>query len=154
MAFEERYYHEELDYLRQLGKVLAQEKPHLARFLSEKEGDPDVERLLEAFAFLSGGLRQKLEDEFPEFTHGLINMLWPNYLRPVPSMTVIEYQPAAAQLSAPIQVCRDELISSDVSRTASSGRKILAENNTSSLPVCHFTLAHDIWLQSLAIRDV
>ncbi|WP_417313387.1 type VI secretion system baseplate subunit TssF, partial [Enterobacter sp.] len=52
MAFEERYYREELDYLRQLGKLLAQEKPYLARFLAEKEGDPDVERLLEAFAFL------------------------------------------------------------------------------------------------------
>lgn len=51
MAFEERYYREELDYLRQLGKLLAQEKPYLARFLAEKEGDPDVERLMEAFAF-------------------------------------------------------------------------------------------------------
>ena len=65
MAFEERYYREELDYLRQLGKLLAQEKPHLAHFLAEKEGDPDVERLMEAFAFMSGSLRQKLEDEFP-----------------------------------------------------------------------------------------
>ena len=46
MAFEERYYREELDYLRQLGKLLAQEKPHLAHFLAEKEGDPDVERLM------------------------------------------------------------------------------------------------------------
>ncbi len=82
MAFEERYYREELDYLRRLGKLLAREKPHLAHFLAEKESDPDVGRLLEAFAFLSGNLRQKLEDEFPEFTHGLINMLWPNYLTP------------------------------------------------------------------------
>jgi type VI secretion system protein ImpG len=47
---------------------------------------------MEGFAFLSGGLRQKLEDEFPEFSHGLINMLWANYLRPVPAMTVIEYK--------------------------------------------------------------
>lgn len=39
MAFEERYYREELDYLRQLGKLLAEDKPYLARFLAEKEGD-------------------------------------------------------------------------------------------------------------------
>ena len=58
MAFEERYYREELDYLRQLGKLLAQEKPHLAHFLAEKEGDPDVERLMEAFAFMSGSGRR------------------------------------------------------------------------------------------------
>ena len=109
MAFEERYYREELDYLRQLGKLLAEDKPYLARFLAEKEGDPDVERLLEAFAFLSGGLRQKLEDEFPEFTHGIIRMLWPNYLRPIPSMTVVEYKPEN-NLKAPVQVSRDELV--------------------------------------------
>ena len=36
MAFEERYYREELDYLRQLGKLLSQEKPYLARFLAVK----------------------------------------------------------------------------------------------------------------------
>ena len=53
MAFEERYYREELDYLRQLGKLLARDKPYLSRFLTEKEGDPDVERLMEASAFLS-----------------------------------------------------------------------------------------------------
>ena len=48
MSFEEKYFREELDYLRQLGKLLAKEKPHLAPFLAEKEADPDVERLLEA----------------------------------------------------------------------------------------------------------
>uniref|UniRef100_UPI001652C680 type VI secretion system baseplate subunit TssF n=1 Tax=Serratia marcescens TaxID=615 RepID=UPI001652C680 len=83
MAFEERYYREELNYLRQMGKLLSREKPHLAQFLAGKDGDPGVERLMEAFAFLSGRMRQKLEDEFPEFTHGLIKRLWPNYLRPV-----------------------------------------------------------------------
>ncbi|AMH18779.1 type VI secretion system baseplate subunit TssF [Hafnia paralvei] len=154
MAFEERYYREELDYLRQLGKLLGREKPHLARFLAEKEGDPDVERLMEAFAFLSGGLRQKLEDEFPEFTHGLINMLWPNYLRPVSSMVVIEYKPVATQFSAPVQVCRDELICSGPVRVASLGRRILAGGDIVPSPVCHFTLARDVWLQPLHIRDV
>lgn len=155
MPFQESYYREELDYLRQLGKLLAREKPHLARFLAEKEGDPDVERLMESFAFLSGGLRQKLEDEFPEFSHGLINMLWANYLRPVPAMTIIEYKPAAAQLSAPAKVYRDELISSGVVRVESAGRKkVLTDDNAEVPPVCHFTLARDTWLQPLHIRDV
>lgn len=89
MEFEERYFREELDYLRQLSKLLATEKPHLARFLAEKDADPDIERLLEGVAFLTGNLRQKIEDEFPELTHGLIKMLWPNYLRPVPAMTCV-----------------------------------------------------------------
>ncbi len=54
MEFEERYFREELDYLRQLSKLLATEKPHLARFLAEKDADPDIERLLEGVAFLTG----------------------------------------------------------------------------------------------------
>ena len=93
MLFEERYYRKELDYLRQAGKLLAKDKPHLARFLADKGADPDVERLLEGFALLAGNLRAKIDDEFPEVTHSLINMLWPNYLRPTPSMTIIEYEP-------------------------------------------------------------
>lgn len=154
MAFQERFYREELDYLRQLGKLLAQEKPYLARFLAEKEGDPDVERLLEAFSFLSGGLRQKLEDEFPEFTHGLINMLWPNYLRPVPSMTVIEYQPENG-LKIPVEICRDELVMSAPGQISQSDNKVLSDISTEPLVSgCHFTLARDAWLQPLHIRDV
>lgn len=155
MAFEERYYREELDYLRQLGKQLAQEKPYLARFLTEKEGDPDVERLLEAFAFLSGGLRQKLEDEFPEFTHSLINMLWPNYLRPIPSLTIIEYQPRK-ELKSSVQICRDELIKTltgSGNNTPIPGA-LSSEDNENMSPACHFTLARDIWLQPLSVRDV
>lgn len=155
MAFEERFYREELDYLRQLGKLLAQEKPYLSRFLAEKEGDPDVERLMEAFAFLSGGLRQKLEDEFPEFTHSLINMLWPNYLRPVPSMTVIEYQPRK-ELKSSVQVSRDELIKTlTTSRNQRTTYSALSdEDNNTASHVCHFTLARDTWLQPLFVRDV
>ncbi|ORJ49249.1 type VI secretion protein [Kluyvera intermedia] len=153
MAFEERYYREELDYLRQLGKLLARDKPYLSRFLTEKEGDPDVERLMEASAFLSGGVRQKLEDAFPEFTNGIIRMLWPNYLRPVPSMSVIEYQPEG-NIKAPVKVLRDELVSSGVVRVASSGRKVLGDDDRTQPPPCHFTLARDIWLQPLQIQDV
>ncbi|HDR2167997.1 TPA: type VI secretion system baseplate subunit TssF, partial [Enterobacter cancerogenus] len=154
MAFEERYYLEEMDYLRQLGKLLSQEKPYLARFLAEKEGDPDVERLLEAFAFLSGALRQKLEDEFPELTHGIIRMLWPNYLRPVPAMTVIEYHPKSS-LKEPVQVCRDELIRSRTSHgSLVPGQGALAEQTAFHPPACHFTLARDTWLQPLQLVDV
>lgn len=154
MPFEERYYREELDYLRQLGKLLAREKPHLARFLAEKEGDADVERLFEAFAFLSAGIRQKIEDEFPELTQSLINMLWPNALRPVPSMTVIEYNPLAAKLSAPLLIGRDELICSGSQSQWSTEPSALLEESPPTRPACHFTLARDIWLQPLFISDV
>lgn len=59
MEFEERYFREELDYLRQLSKLLATEKPHLARF-GRKDADPDIERLLEGWLFLPAISARKL----------------------------------------------------------------------------------------------
>ena len=35
-----------------------------------------------------------------------------SYLRPVPAMTVIAYEPKTDQLKVPVQVCRNELIRS------------------------------------------
>ena len=87
----EHYFRDELAFLRLQGREFADSYPELTRFLSEQNTDPDVERLLEGFAFLTGNLRAKIEDEFPELTHGLLNMLWPNYLRPVPSMTIMQF---------------------------------------------------------------
>lgn len=88
-----RYYRDELDFLRHQGREFAEANPALARFLSERSTDPDVERLLEGFAFLTGRMREKVEDDFPELCHSLIGMLWPNYLRPVPSMTIMQFEP-------------------------------------------------------------
>jgi type VI secretion system protein ImpG len=87
------YYQNELLALRELGKEFAQRNPALAPFFDTPGRDPDVERLLEGFAFLSGRLRQKLDDELPELTHSLFNLLWPNYLRPIPASSIIRYLP-------------------------------------------------------------
>lgn len=89
----ERLYRDELEFLRLQGKVFAQRYPQLAGFLGEKSSDPDVERLLEGFAFLSARLRDKIEDDFPELTHSLLDVLWPNYLRPLPAVTLIKFSP-------------------------------------------------------------
>ena len=72
----QNYFLDELSYLRDLGDEFARENPNLVSFLSRQSNDPDVERLLEAFAFLSGRLRQKLDDELPELAHSLIQVLW------------------------------------------------------------------------------
>src|SRR5690606_11958779 len=57
-------------------------QPGAGALLGQSGRDPDVERLLEGFAFLTGRLRQKLDDELPELTHSLMHLLWPNYMRP------------------------------------------------------------------------
>ena len=94
-----RYYRDELNFLRLQGREFAETHPQLSRFLSERSTDPDVERLLEGFAFLTGRMQEKVDDEFPELTHSLISLLWPNYLRPVPSATVVRFDPRLHALS-------------------------------------------------------
>jgi type VI secretion system protein ImpG len=87
------YYERELTALRQLGKEFADQYPKVARRLAlagDVVADPHVERLIESFAFLAGRIRLKLDDEFPEITAALLGLLYPHYLRPVPSMTVVQ----------------------------------------------------------------
>jgi type VI secretion system protein ImpG len=89
-----KYFQDELIALRELGKEFAERNPALAPFLNTPGRDPDVERIFEGFAFLTGRLRQKLDDELPEIILSLFNLLWPNYLRPIPASSVIRYQPS------------------------------------------------------------
>ncbi|WP_319589193.1 type VI secretion system baseplate subunit TssF [uncultured Desulfobulbus sp.] len=88
-----RYYQEELTLLKELGAEFSQAHPALAPMLSGQTSDPDVERLLEGTAFLTGLVRHKLDDEFPELLHGVMNLLAPHYLRPVPSSSILAFTP-------------------------------------------------------------
>lgn len=87
------YFLEEMSALRELGKEFARSQPRLAPFLATEAQDPDVERLLEGFAFLTARLRQKLDAEFPELSQSLLRVLWPHVLRPVPSCSMLEFRP-------------------------------------------------------------
>lgn len=93
------FYEDELAYLRELGAEFARANPKLAPFLSREANDPDVERLLEGFSFLAARLRERLDDELPELSHGLARLIWPHYLRPIPPMTILGFEaiPAASQ---------------------------------------------------------
>jgi type VI secretion system protein ImpG len=96
-----RYYEAEMRYLREAGKEFAQAFPDRARMLNIDrlgERDPHVERLFEGFAFLMGRLRQKLDDDLPELTEGLVSMLWPHYLRMIPSLSILEISPTFSAL--------------------------------------------------------
>lgn len=98
------YYQDELRYLREVGPEFARANPEIARFLADRGSDPDVERILEGVAFLCGRIRQKLDDELPELTASMMALLWPHYLRPIPSMTVLELLPDIDSMRAPLRV--------------------------------------------------
>ena len=89
------YYERELAYLRQLGGEFAQQYSRVAsRLLLEPDRceDPHVERLLEGFAFMAARVHLRIDDDFPEVTSALMSIVFPHYLRPTPSMTVVECQ--------------------------------------------------------------
>lgn len=96
---ENTYFKDELNFLFEARERAAEDFPDIARFLAIRDSDPDVERLFEGFAFLTGRLRQKLDDEFPELIHSMLAFWWPHYLRLVPSMSILEFEPVSAAFS-------------------------------------------------------
>lgn len=88
------YYERELNYLRRMGAEFAEKYPKVASRLLLEPGkceDPHVERLLEGFAFLSARVQLKLDDEFPQVVEGLFEVIYPHFLRPTPSMSVVQF---------------------------------------------------------------
>ncbi len=88
------YYERELTFLRRMGAEFAAKYPKIASRLlleADKSEDPHVERLIQAFAFLAARVHHKLDDEFPEITEALLNVLYPHYLAPLPSMSIVQF---------------------------------------------------------------
>ena len=110
-----RRYQDELTFLRQMGADFAREHPKVASRLQLEQDrceDPHVEHLLEGFSFLAARIHLKLEDELPEITESLIEVLYPHFLRPIPSMSVVELRadPEQGKLSTGVPVPRQTLL--------------------------------------------
>ncbi|MDO5528029.1 MAG: type VI secretion system baseplate subunit TssF [Paracoccus sp. (in: a-proteobacteria)] len=91
------FYNDELDALRGRAQRFAEAFPKIAgrlRLSREVSDDPHVERLVQSFAWSAARIRQKLDDGLPELTGGLLETLYPHYLAPLPSMTMIALTPA------------------------------------------------------------
>jgi type VI secretion system protein ImpG len=111
------YYERELTFLRQMGAEFAAKYPKVASRLilePDKCEDPHVERLLEAFAFLAGRVHLKIDDEFPEITESLLSIMYPHYLRPIPSMSVAQFHVDPEQVTpqAGLTLERDAVLNS------------------------------------------
>ncbi len=90
------YYNRELQYIREMGGEFAREFPKIAGRIGLDAfecADPYVERLLEGFAFLAARVQLKVDAEFPRFTQHLLEMVYPHYLSPLPSMAVVQVVP-------------------------------------------------------------
>lgn len=90
------HYQRELQFVREMGMEFAKRHPKIAAGLDlggTECADPYVERLLESFAFLTARIQLKMEAEFPRFTQHLLEMVYPHYLAPLPSMALVQFNP-------------------------------------------------------------
>jgi type VI secretion system protein ImpG len=98
------YYQAELYFIRKLAQEFARKYPAAAARLqleTDRSADPHVERLIEAFALLSGRIRHKLHDEFPELTDAVLSVVYPHALAPIPSFTTVQFEPDPHRPLAP-----------------------------------------------------
>ena len=92
------YYNRELRYLRALGAEFAEQYRDVAsrlRLEPNRAEDPHVERLLQGVAFLTARVHLRIDDDFPEISQALLNVVYPHYLRPTPAMSIVQFRPEA-----------------------------------------------------------
>jgi type VI secretion system protein ImpG len=90
-----QYYERELTYLRRMGVEFAARYPKIASRLQlepTKCEDPHVERLLEGFAFLAARVHHRLDNDLPEISEALLDVLHPQHIRPIPSLSLVEIE--------------------------------------------------------------
>ena len=137
-----QYYGQELSYIRELGGEFAREFPKIAGRLGLETfecSDPYVERLLEGFAFLAARVHLKIDDEFPRFTQHLLEILYPHYLAPIPSMGIVQLAPNLNEsvLAQGYRVPRNSAL-----------RSVLGRGDQTA---CEYRTAHEVTLWPLEI---
>jgi type VI secretion system protein ImpG len=143
------YYNQELVYMRELAAEFAQAHPKVARRLGMQAGasvtgeiaDPYVERLIESFCFMAARMQIKLDAEFPRFTGRLLEVIYPNYVAPTPSIAVARFYPGQADgnLAAGYRIARGTMLTSRVPE----GEKT----------ACQFVSGQDVTLWPLTITE-
>ena len=140
-----KYYNRELQYIRELSGEFAKEYPKIAGRLGLDAfecADPYVERLLEGFAFLAARVQLKIDAEFPRFAQHLLEMVFPHFLCPLPSMAIVQMKPdlndPALQNGSVVQ----------------RGEKLRSHIGKGEQTACEYLTAHDVTLWPLQVTRV
>jgi type VI secretion system protein ImpG len=109
------YYERELGFLRRHAREFAERYPKIAGSLligGEVCEDPHIERMIESFALLNSRISKRLDDDYPEFTEALFEVLYPHYLRPFPSCSIarMDHAGASAQLTSATEIARGTVL--------------------------------------------
>ena len=84
-------YERELTSLRRSLAQFAEHYPDAAARLSicrEHSEDPHVERMLQSAALLNARANVRIDDDYPELSNALLEIVYPEYLRPFPSCSI------------------------------------------------------------------
>lgn len=134
----EFYFRSEMEYLHQRGIDASKNHSNLASFLANSN-DPDVERLLSGFAFLTGGLKKKIEDGVPEITHHLLEKIWPAPLRPIPATSIARFY------SDSIDTIYTQYGSCDISAAS----QVYTQSDTHRI---NFNTVHDLHIEPITLE--
>jgi type VI secretion system protein ImpG len=132
------HYNRELLNIRRAAAIFAAENPRIAgrlRLSEDAVEDPHVGRLIEAFAYLTARVRQKLDDDFPELTSALLDILYPHFDRPIPSMSILQMDPKG-DMREPHHVPAGTLVDSE---------PVEGER-------CRFRTAYDVMMYPLTVQ--
>jgi type VI secretion system protein ImpG len=111
------YYERELSFVRKTGAEFARRYPKIAARLQlepTKSEDPHVERLFEGFALLAARIQHRIDDDAPQISEALLGILYPQHVRPIPSMSLVELSldPQQGQLTSGFRVPRGAQLTS------------------------------------------
>ena len=136
------YYERELGLFRQYTREFSSRYPKAAGRLliaGDTCEDPHVERLIQSVALLTARVAKRLDDAYPQFTHALLDTLYPHYLRPFPACSIVriadDEAPGGGQLAQLAHVPRGTLLRSQPVQGVA----------------CKFTSVYDVTLAPLAI---
>ena len=148
------YYQQELTYLRERGAAFARRFPKIAQRLQlghDEIPDPHVERLMEAFAFLTARLQYNIENEFPEIPTALLGLVYPQFTCPIPSMAIARFvaDPAEANLNSGFTVDKHTELFAENPLERTSGMLVESPEGL----VCRFRTCYPTTLWPLAVEE-
>jgi type VI secretion system protein ImpG len=140
-----QHYNLELQHLREMGAEFAQQFPKIAARLGMsglEVADPYVERLLEGTAFMAARVQLKLDAEFPRFTQALLEIVYPHYLAPTPSMLVAQLRPDP-----------NEPTLAGATRIVPRGTTMYSVVGPDDMTACEFRTAQDVVLLPIEVAS-
>lgn len=155
-----RYYEDELEFLRELGGEFAGSYPDIAGELGLGSRDPDIERLLQGFSFLTARIRETLDSEFPNLLYPLLGQVWPHAIRPSPAIGIVEFKPVQGMFHEPYTLHKGATLSSvPVDGTNCQFRtayelKILPIQVSEVRIEAPSSARHELWLKLLPLPNV